>query len=256
MIYYKTLEEIELIRLSADILGRTHGELAKVIKPGVSTKYLDKIAFEFIKDNGAIPSFLNYDGFPATLCISMNHQVVHGIPNDYILQEGDIASVDCGVFYNKFHSDSAYTYPVGTISDNDKKLLSITKESLYLGIKSIIKGSRVGDIAHAIQSHCESNRFSIVRELVGHGVGKNLHEDPQIPNYGKRGSGLKLADGLVIAIEPMVNAGKKNVVKGKDGWTIETSDKKNSAHFEHTVAIINGMPDILTTFKYIEEVLN
>lgn len=256
MIYYKTLDEIELIRESGDLLGRTHGEIAKAIKPGVSTKFLDKIAFEFIKDNGAIPSFLNYDGFPSSLCISINHAVVHGIPNDYILKEGDIASIDCGVYLRNFHSDSAYTYPVGEISDTDKKLLSITKESLYLGINAIKKGSRIGDIAHAIQSYVESNRCSVVRELVGHGVGKYLHEDPQVPNYGKRGSGLKLADGMVLAIEPMVNAGKKNVVKGKDGWTIETSDKKNSAHYEHTVAIIDGKPEILTTFKYIEDVLN
>ena len=255
MIYYKTKEEIELIRKSADLLGRTHGEIAKVIKPGISTKQLDKIAFEFIKDNGAVPSFLNYDGFPASLCISINHAVVHGIPNDYVLKEGDIASIDCGVFLYNFHSDSAYTYPVGIISDSDKKLLDITKQSLYAGIEAIKNCARIGDIAHAVQSLVESNRFSVVRELVGHGVGKNLHEDPQVPNYGKRGSGLKLADGMVLAIEPMVNAGKKNVVKGKDGWTIETSDKKNSAHFEHTVAIMNGKPDILTTFKYIEEVL-
>lgn len=255
MIYYKTKDDIELIRKSADLLGRTHGEIAKAIKPGITTKSLDKIAYDFIKDNGALPSFLNYDGFPASLCISVNHQVVHGLPSSYILKDGDIASIDCGVFLYNFHSDSAYTYPVGEISLEDSKLLEVTKNSLYRGIEAIKKGSRIGDIAYAIQSLVESNNFSVVRELVGHGVGRNLHEDPQVPNYGKRGSGFKLSDGLVLAIEPMVNAGKKNVVKGKDGWTIETSDMKNSAHFEHTVAIVDGKPDILTTFKYIEEVL-
>jgi len=256
MIYFKTKDEIELIRLGSDILGRTHGEIAKALKPGITTKVLDSIAYEFIKDNGGIPSFLNYDGFPSSLCISVNYQVVHGLPSNYVLQEGDIISVDCGVFYKGYHSYSAYTYPVGLVSEENKKLLDITKKSLYAGISAIKKGARIGDIAFSIQSLVESNKFSIVRELVGHGVGKNLHEDPQVPNYGRRGSGLKLQDGMVLAIEPMVNAGKKSVIKGKDGWTIETADYTNSAHFEHTVAIVNGLPDILTTFKYIEEVLN
>lgn len=256
MIFYKTREEIEIIRRSADILGRVHGELAKNIKPGISTLKLDTIAFQLIKDSKAVPSFKGYDGFPGTLCISVNNAVVHGLPNDYILKEGDIVSIDCGVFYEGFHSDSAYTYAVGEISPMAKKLLDVTKESLYLGIAAIKKGSRVGDVAYAVQNFVESNGFSIVRDLVGHGVGKNLHEEPQVPNYGKRGVGPVLKDGLVIAIEPMVNVGKRYVVKGKDGWSILTRDNSLSAHFEHTVAIVDGKPDVLTTFKYIEEALN
>lgn len=256
MIFYKTREEIEIIRRSADILGRVHGELAKNIKPGISTLKLDTIAFQLIKDSKAVPSFKGYDGFPGTLCISVNNAVVHGLPNDYILKEGDIVSIDCGVFFDGFHSDSAYTYAVGEISPMAKKLLNVTKESLYLGIAAIKKGARVGDIAHAVQNFVESNGFSIVRDLVGHGVGKNLHEEPQVPNYGKRGVGPVLKDGLVIAIEPMVNVGKRYVVKGKDGWSILTRDNSLSAHFEHTVAIVDGKPDVITTFKYIEEALN
>lgn len=256
MIFYKTREEIEIIRRSADILGRVHGELAKNIKPGISTLKLDTIAFQLIKDSKAVPSFKGYDGFPGTLCISVNNAVVHGLPNDYILKEGDIVSIDCGVLFEGFHSDSAYTYAVGEISPMAKKLLNVTKESLYLGIAAIKKGSRVGDVSYAVQNFVESNGFSIVRDLVGHGVGKNLHEEPQVPNYGKRGVGPVLKDGLVIAIEPMVNVGKRYVVKGKDGWSILTRDNSLSAHFEHTVAIVDGKPDVITTFKYIEEALN
>lgn len=255
MVFYKTDEEIELIRESGVILGKAHAEVAKEIKPGVSTSRLDKIAFEFIKDHGGKPSFKNYNGFPASLCISINEQVVHGIPGNYCLNEGDIISIDCGVFYKDFHSDSAYTYPVGNISKELRDLLKVTKESLYKAIEFAVAGNRIGDIGYSVQFHAEKNGFSIVRELVGHGVGKNLHESPEVPNYGKRGRGIKLEEGMVLAIEPMVNLGRKNVVQESDGWTIRTADRKASAHFEHTVAIRKGHADVLTTFEYIEEVI-
>jgi methionyl aminopeptidase len=216
---------------------------------------LDKRAEEFIKDNGGKPSFKNYNGFPASLCISANDKVVHGIPGNYELKEGDIVSIDCGVQLQGFHSDSAYTYAVGEVSQEVQTLLKVTKESLYLAIDQVSAGARIGDIGYAVQSYVEKYGFSVVRELVGHGVGKFLHESPEVPNYGKRGNGVKLQEGLVIAIEPMINMGTKNIVQEKDGWTIRTYDRKPSAHFEHTVAINNGKADILTTFKYIEEVL-
>lgn len=255
MIFYKTDQELELIRKSGDILGRAHAEVAKSVKPGITTAELDKIAYDFIVSQGAIPSFKGYKGFPYTLCISMNENVVHGMPGDYNLKDGDVVSIDCGVFYNGFHSDSAYTYAVGEVSDEIKLLLKATKDSLYRGIEQAVSGNRIGDIGYAVQQHVENLGFSVVRELVGHGVGKELHESPEVPNYGKRGKGVKLMEGMVIAIEPMVNAGKKNVVQEKDGWTIRTADRKPSAHFEHTVAVKKGEADILTTFKYIEEVL-
>jgi len=258
MIVYKTQEEIELIRQSAQILGKAHAEVAKMIQPGVTTIALDQRAEEFIRDNGGVPSFKGVGAknnpFPASLCISVNDAVVHGIPNDYELREGDIVAIDCGVFMNGFHSDSAFTYPIGEVAPEVMKLLKVTKESLYLGIKQAVAGARVGDISYSIQKHAEKNGFSIIRELVGHGVGRSLHESPEVPNYGKRGRGAKLKEGLVIAIEPMVNLGKRNVVQGKDGWTIKTSDHSPSAHYEHTVAIKNGEADVLTTFEYIEEV--
>lgn len=254
MIVYKTQEEIELIRQSAQILGKAHGEVAKMIKPGVSTIDLDKRAEEFIRDNKGEPSFKGYNNFPASLCISVNDAVVHGIPDKYELKDGDIISIDCGVFLNDFHSDSAYTYPIGEVSPEVRKLLQVTKESLDIGIQHAITGSRVGDISYSIQKHVEKNGFSVIRELVGHGVGRSLHESPEVPNFGKRGRGAKLKEGLVIAIEPMVNLGKRNVVQSKDGWTIKTSDHSPSAHYEHTVAIQNGTCDVLTTFEYIEEV--
>mgnify|MGYP001049553307 CR=1 FL=1 len=254
MIVYKTQEEIELIRQSAQILGKAHAEVAKMIEPGVTTSALDKRAEEFIRDHKGEPSFKGYNSFPASLCISVNDAVVHGIPSQYELQEGDIISIDCGVFLNGFHSDSAYTYPIGEVSPEVKKLLRVTKESLEIGIKHAISGSRVGDVSSSIQKHVEKNGFSVIRELVGHGVGRSLHESPEVPNYGKRGRGAKLKEGLVIAIEPMVNLGKRNVVQSKDGWTIKTSDHSPSAHYEHTVAIKNGEADVLTTFEYIEEV--
>jgi len=256
MIFYKTEEEIELIRESAQILGRAHGEVAKHVKPGVKTKDLDKIAEEFIADHGAKASFKGYNGFPATLCISTNEVVVHGFPSEYELKDGDIISIDCGVFYKGFHSDSAYTYPVGEISTETLSLLKATKESLYKGIEEAKFGNRIGDVAYAIQNYVEDRGYTVVRELVGHGVGRNLHEGPEVPNYGKRGKGPKLNEGLVIAIEPMVNLGVRNIVQESDGWTIRTRDRQPSAHFEHTIAIFADRTEILTTHKYIESVVN
>ncbi|MBX9853288.1 MAG: type I methionyl aminopeptidase [Cytophagaceae bacterium] len=255
MIFYKTEEEINLIKRSGDLLGRAHGEVAKLIRPGIKTAELDNVAYEFIKSHGGVPSFKGYNGFPYSLCISVNENVVHGMPGEYELKEGDIVSIDCGVFLNGFHSDSAYTYAVGEISEEDKKLLSVTKESLEKGIEQAISGNRIGDVGFAVQYFVETAGFSVVRELVGHGVGKKLHESPEVPNYGKRGKGVKLTEGMVLAIEPMVNAGKKNIVQEADGWTIRTADRKHSAHFEHTVAVKKGKAEVLTTFKYIEEVL-
>ncbi len=256
MVYYKTNEEIELIKLSADVLGRAHAEVAKLIKPGITTNELDLVAETYIKDNGGVPSFKGYGGFPGTLCMSVNECVVHGMPSDYVLKDGDILSVDCGVYMNNFHSDSAYTYPVGNVDSKTLNLLKVTKESLYLGLEKAIVGNKVEDIGYSIQSFVEDKGYSVVRELVGHGVGKNLHEAPNVPNYGKRGRGKTLKEGLVLAIEPMINLGVKEVVQESDGWTIRTKDRKPSAHFEHTVAVRKGKPEILTTFKYIEEVLN
>ena len=255
MIFYKTEEEIQLIRESADILGRAHGEVAKYVRPGIKTKELDKIAEEFIKDHGAKASFKGYNGFPATLCISPNDQVVHGIPSEDELKDGDIISIDCGVYYKGFHSDSAYTYPVGDVSQEILSLLKATKESLYKGIEEAKFGNRIGDLAYAIQHYVEERGYTVVRELVGHGLGRNLHESPEVPNYGKRGKGPKLQEGLVLAIEPMVNLGTRNIVQENDGWTIRTRDRKPSAHYEHTVAIFKDRTEILTTHKYIEEVV-
>lgn len=255
-LYYKTKDEIELIRESSLLVAKTLAEVAKVIKPGVSTLFLDKIAYEFIKDNKAIPAFLNFNGFPNSLCISVNSQVVHGIPSAYELKDGDIVSVDCGVVKNEFYGDSAYTFAIGNVKPEILKLLQVTKESLYKAIELCVVGKRLGDIGEAIQSYAESHNFSIVRELVGHGVGKQLHEAPEVPNYGKKGTGLKLEEGLVIAIEPMINYGKKAITQENDGWTISTVDNLPSAHFEHTVAIGKNKADILSSFKYIEETLN
>jgi methionyl aminopeptidase len=253
VIHYKNREQVEIIKESALILGKAHGEVAKHVKVGVKTIELDRIAEEFIKDHGGVPSFKNYNGFPSSLCISLNENVVHGFPSDYELKDGDIISVDCGVFYKGYHSDSAYTYPVGNVKPEIRKLLEVTKESLYKGIEKAVCGNRVGDLANAIQSHVEGYGYGVVRELVGHGIGKDLHESPEVPNYGKSGKGPKLNDGLVIAIEPMVNLGSKNVVQEDDGWTIRTSDRQPSAHFEHTVAIFKEGTEVLTTHKFIEE---
>ncbi|WP_029903282.1 type I methionyl aminopeptidase [Prevotella sp. 10(H)] len=255
MIFLKTDEEIELMREANHLVGMTQGELAKHIKPGVTTLYLDKIAEEFIRDHGAIPSFLGYNDFPNSLCISVNENVVHGIPSDYVLKDGDIISVDCGTEKNGFCGDSAYTFCVGEVAEDVKALLRATKESLYLGIEKAVEGNRVGDIGDAVQTYCEKRGYSVVRELVGHGIGRKMHEAPEVPNYGKRGTGPLLKKGMCIAIEPMINMGSKNVVFESDGWTVRTRDRKPSAHFEHTVAIRQGKADILSTFEYVEAVL-
>jgi len=254
MIYIRSDEEIELIKISAQILGKAHAEVAKLIRPGVTTKELDKVAETFIKDSGGSPSFLGYNKFPASLCISVNDVVVHGIPGRYEVRDGDIISIDCGVKLNGYHSDSAYTYPVGTVSPAVRRLLARTKESLYMGIEKAVEGNRVGDVGYAVQTYAEKFGYSVVRELVGHGVGQNLHEAPEVPNYGKRGQGPKLHEGMILAIEPMINFGKKAIVQERDGWTIRTVDRKPSAHFEHTVAVRKGKAEILTTFEYIEAV--
>ncbi len=256
MIYLKTDEEIELLRESNMLVGKTLGVLAKQIKPGVSTLELDKLAEEFIRDNGAVPGFLNYQGFPNTLCTSVNDQVVHGIPNKLPLKEGDVISIDCGVLLNGFYGDSAYTFEVGEVSEEVRQLLAATKISLYKGIEKAVVGNRLGDIGYAIQNYTESLGYSVVREMVGHGVGRHLHESPEVPNYGKVGNGIKLTEGMVIAIEPMINLGKRNIFQEKDGWTIRTSDRKVSAHFEHTIAVRKERAEILSSFDFIEEVLS
>lgn len=253
MINYKTSEEVHIIKESADILGRAHGEVAKYVKEGVKTSFLDKIAEEFIRDHDGVPSFKGYNGFPSSLCISVNEVVVHGFPSDYELKDGDIISVDCGVFHQGFHSDSAYTYPIGEVSPSVLALLRATKDSLYLGIEKAVFGNRLGDVGNAIQRFVEAKGYTVVRELVGHGIGRNLHESPEVPNYGKKGSGPLLKAGMVIAIEPMVNLGTRNIVQERDGWTIRTADRKPSAHYEHTVAIFEDKTEVLTTHKYIEE---
>jgi len=256
MILYKTEEEIELIKQSANILSQVHGEIAKYISEGVTTLKLDSVAEEFIRDNGGSPSFRGYNGFKHSLCISLNSAVVHGIPSQYALQSGDVVSIDCGVFFQGFHSDSAYTHAIGEVTTEVADLLTRTKESLYKGIEFAIAGARIGDVGHAIQSHVEQFGYGVVRELVGHGLGRSLHEGPEVPNYGKRGQGMKLQEGLVLAIEPMVNLGSRHVVQESDGWTIRTRDKKPSAHFEHTVVVRKGKAEILTTFDYIDKALN
>ena len=255
MIYLKTEEEIELIREANLVVARTLGEMAKWVAPGITTLKLDSIAEEFIRSEGALPGFLGYAGYPNTLCISVNENVVHGIPSNYTLREGDIVSIDCGAVKDGFNGDSAYTFCVGEVAPEVLKLLKTTKESLYLGIEQAVPGNRIGHIGHAVQEYCEKRGYGVVRELTGHGVGKKLHEDPEVPNYGRRGIGPLLKDGMVIAIEPMINMGSKNIVIERDGWTCRTRDRKPSAHFEHTIAIHNGKPDILSSFKYIEEVL-
>lgn len=255
MIYIKTDEEVEIQRQSSLLVGKTLAEVAKIIRPGITTIELDKVAETFIRDNGAEPGFKGYGGFPATLCISVNDEIVHGIPGKRELVNGDIISVDCGTLMNGFYGDSAYTFAVGEVSDDILLLLERTKESLYLGIEQAIVGKRVGDIGHAVQKHVEGFGYSVVRDLVGHGVGRNLHEKPEVPNYGRRGSGIKLKSGMCLAIEPMVNLGVKEVVQENDGWTIRTADKQPSAHFEHDVVVRNGKADIMSSFEYIEQVL-
>lgn len=258
----KTREEIELMRHSALIVSQTLAIVAREIKPGVTPLYLDKLAEEFIRDNGGVPAFKGYKSrergippFPGTLCISVNEAVVHGIPGKTPLIDGDIVSVDCGVKKNGFFGDHAYTFGVGEISAEAKKLIDVTKESLYIGIQQMVSGNRIGDISFAIQQHAEANGFGVVRELVGHGLGRNLHEDPEVPNYGRRGNGPKIVEGMVLAIEPMINMGTKDIRYVNDGWTIITADKKPSAHFEHDVAVVDGKPEILSSYAFIEEAL-
>ncbi|NLU28355.1 MAG: type I methionyl aminopeptidase [Bacteroidales bacterium] len=255
-IILKTDEEIELMRQSNRLVGMTLGELSKHIKPGVTTLQLDKIAEEFIRDHGAIPTFLGYGGFPNSICASVNEKVVHGIPNNHPLQEGDIISIDCGTNKQGYCGDSAYTFSVGEVREEIKQLLNVTKEALYKGIEQACHDKRVGDIGFTIQTYCESHGYSVVRELVGHGIGRDMHEAPEVPNYGRRGTGPLLKNGMCIAIEPMINMGSKNVVFENDGWTVRTKDRKPSAHFEHTVAIRNGKADILSTFEFIQETSN
>jgi methionyl aminopeptidase len=254
-IYYKSEEEILKIKESSLLVGKTHAVIAEYIEPGIQTSKLDKLAEEFILDNGAKPAFKGYQGFPYTLCISPNDVVVHGFPSSYELKDGDIISVDCGVILDGFFGDSAYTYTVGNVKEDVKKLLQVTKECLSLGIQFAKQGNRLGDISSAIQVNAENNGYGVVRELVGHGVGIELHEEPQVPNYGKRGKGVKLNRGLVIAVEPMINMGTHKVIQLKDGWTIKTADGLPSAHFEHTIAVGKNEVEILSTFEYIEEVL-
>ena len=255
MAILKTREQIELMRESALVVSRTLGEVAKLIKIGVTPLELDKVAEKYIRSQGAIPGFLGYGGFPNTLCISVNEQVVHGIPTDKPLKEGDIISVDCGAILNGYYGDHAFTFAIGKVSDEVRQLLKVTEESLYLGIEQIRAGNRIGDVGYAVQQHAEKYGYGVVRELVGHGLGKELHEDPELPNYGRRGQGKKMQDGLVLAIEPMINLGTEKVAQLDDGWTIVTQDDLPSAHFEHDVAIIGGKPEILSTFKYVYEAL-
>lgn len=259
MVYLKTEEEIELLRKANLLVGKTLAEIARMIKPGVSTKDIEKTADTFIRDNGAVPTFKGvpnpYGGpFPACVCTSVNEQVVHGIPNDKPLEEGDIVSVDCGTLLDGFNGDSCYTFCVGEVSSEVRELLKTTKESLYLGIEAAIPGHRIGDIGYAVQSHCEAHGYGVVRELVGHGIGREMHEDPMVPNYGHRGNGMMLKNGLCIAIEPMITMGSREINLLEDGWTVVTHDGKPAAHFEHTIAIHHGKPDIMSSFEEVEQV--
>ncbi|MFN5148159.1 MAG: type I methionyl aminopeptidase [Flavobacteriia bacterium] len=255
MIIYKTPEEIEIMREAAQIVSRTLGKIAEVIKPGINTLLLDELAEDYIRSQHAIPGFKGMYGFPHTLCISVNEAVVHGMPNDRILEEGDIISVDCGAVFEGFYGDHAYTFEIGEVHPEIKKLLEVTKECLYLGIEQCTTSNRIEDIGWAIQQHAENHGYGVVRDLVGHGLGRSLHEDPQVPNYGRRGRGKKIQNGLTIAIEPMINMGTEKVLQLDDKWTIVTADGKPSAHFEHDIAVIDGKPVILSTFDYVEEAL-
>lgn len=255
MIYIKTPEEIAKLRAASDLVSRTLGEVAKWVAPGVTTLRLDTIAKEFILDNGGKPACLGYHGFPGTLCIEVNETVVHGFPSNYTLREGDIIGTDCVVELDGYNGDSCYTFAVGRIDEKTERLLKVTKESLYKGIAAAQGGKRVGDIANAVQTYCEHNGYSVVREMCGHGIGKSMHEDPEVPNYGRRGIGAMLKPGMVICIEPMINMGSKNIIFERDGWQTRTRDRKPSAHFEHEILITETEPEILTTFKYVEEAL-
>jgi len=255
MIHYKSPTEIELMRESALIVSKTLGMLAEHVMPGITPLDLDKKADEFIRDHGAVPGFLGLYGYPKSIITSVNEQVVHGIPTDRRLEEGDIVGIDIGVLKNEFYGDHAYTFAVGEISEPVKDLLRVTKESLYLGIEKIRSGNRIGDVSFAVQNYAEKHGYGVVRELVGHGLGRKMHESPEVPNFGKRGRGSKIKEGLVVAIEPMINMGTRRVIQLDDGWTIVTADKQPSAHFEHDVAVVDGKPEILSTFKFIEEAL-
>ena len=255
MIYLKTSEELELMRAANTLVSQTLGEVAKWVAPGVTTLKLDTIAREFILDNGGKPACLGYGGFPGTLCIEVNETVVHGFPSSYVLKEGDIIGTDCVVELNGFHGDTCYTFAVGQVDEKVMELCRVTKESLYKGIAAAQEGKRIGDIANAIQTFCEKHGYGVVREMCGHGIGKKMHEDPEVPNYGRRGIGLVLRNGMCIAIEPMINLGSKNIVIERDGWQCRTKDRKPSAHYEHTIAIVDGQTEILTTFDYIKEAL-
>lgn len=255
MIHYKTPAEIELMRESAQLVSKTLAEAARVLKPGVTTLQLDKLISEYIRDNGAVPSFLNYRGYPFASCISVNDVVVHGFPNDRALQAGDIISIDIGVIRKGYHGDHAYTFAIGDPGPEIMQLIRVTKESLYKGIEKAVAGGRVGDISFAIQEHTEKKYgYGVVRELVGHGLGRHLHEDPQVPNYGRRGTGAKLKEGMVLAIEPMINLGKKDIYTERDGWTVRTADHQPSVHFEHDVAVRKNGADILSDYSIIEAV--
>ncbi|MEG1729526.1 MAG: type I methionyl aminopeptidase [Bacteroidaceae bacterium] len=259
MIFLKTEDEIELLRKANLLVSSTLVEIAKMMKPGCTTSLLDKVAEEFIRDNGAVPTFKGFPNpygpaFPASICASVNDVVVHGIPNDTPLKDGDVVSIDCGTLLDGFNGDSCYTFCVGEVSDEVKKLLKTTKESLYLGIEAAQVGKRLGDIGYAVQQHCEANSYGVVREFVGHGIGKEMHEDPQVPNYGRRGNGIQLKNGLCIAIEPMITMGKHEIQMMPDRWTIKTVDGTYAAHFEHTIAIHKGKPDILSSFEEIEKI--
>ncbi len=254
-VYLKTADEIELMRESAQLVSKTLGMLAPKVVPGVTPLELDKLAETFIRDHGAVPGFLGFNDFPNSLCISVNEAVVHGIPTNEPLKDGDIVSIDCGTIKNEFYGDQAFTFEVGEVAPEVKQLLKVTRESLELGIEQVKEGNRIGDIGFTIQQHAEKHGYGVVRELVGHGLGRSMHEGPQVPNFGKRGQGKKLVNGLVIAIEPMINLGVRNVNQLDDGWTIVTADRKPSAHFEHDVAIVNGKADVLSTFEFVDEAL-
>jgi len=256
MLYYKTDEEVGLLKESNLLVSRALAEIARYIQPGITTLYLDRIADTYIRDHKAVPAFKGYGGYPKSLCTSVNEEVVHGIPSDYVLKEGDIISIDVGVILNGWYGDGAYTFAVGEISPEVRRLLEYTKESLKDGVRAAISGNRIGDISSAVQNRAESGGFSVVRELVGHGIGKKLHEPPEVPNYGRRGTGPRIGKGLVICIEPMINLGRKETIQMKDGWTIKTADGKPSAHYEYAVAVNKEHADVLTTFEFIEEVLN
>jgi len=256
MILIKTEEEIERLRESNILVSRTLAEMAKLIKPGITTLSLDRVAEAFIRDHNGIPGFKGYNGFPNTLCTSVNEQVVHGIPSSYQLKEGDVLSIDCGVILNDYYGDTAFTFPVGDLDDDVARLLRYTREALEKGVENAVEGKRLGDIGYAVQNHAESGGFSMVREMVGHGLGKKLHEPPEVPNYGKRGQGIKLVKGLVICIEPMINLGLRNIVQDNDGWTIKTVDSRPSAHFEYAVAVDREKADVLSTFDFIDDILN